>query len=79
MQPLLRYKMASMKTVVLSLLVAQLTLAWPKPPLRANIHERQADIADEYDYVIVGGGTAGLTVGDRLTEDENCTSDLPPP
>lgn len=26
---------------------------------------------DEFDYIIVGGGTAGLTVADRLTEDEN--------
>ncbi|KAF3402143.1 Oxygen-dependent choline dehydrogenase [Talaromyces pinophilus] len=26
---------------------------------------------DNFDYIIVGGGTAGLTVADRLTEDEN--------
>lgn len=26
-------------------------------------------LADSYDYVIVGGGTAGLTLGDRLSED----------
>lgn len=26
---------------------------------------------DKYDYVIVGGGTSGLTVADRLTEDPN--------
>ncbi|KAH8895511.1 alcohol oxidase [Thozetella sp. PMI_491] len=28
-----------------------------------------ADVASAYDYVIVGGGTSGLTVADRLTED----------
>jgi choline dehydrogenase-like flavoprotein len=24
---------------------------------------------DSFDYIIIGGGTAGLTVADRLTED----------
>ncbi|KAL0068287.1 hypothetical protein AAF712_004674 [Marasmius tenuissimus] len=30
-----------------------------------------SSVADEYDYVIVGGGTAGLTAAVRLTEDSN--------
>ncbi|KAM7205161.1 pyranose dehydrogenase [Naviculisporaceae sp. PSN 640] len=34
----------------------------------SQILERGADLRPEYDYVIVGGGTAGLTVADRLTE-----------
>lgn len=28
-----------------------------------------SQLLPEYDYVIIGGGTAGLTVADRLTED----------
>jgi ribulose 1,5-bisphosphate synthetase/thiazole synthase len=26
-----------------------------------------------YDYIIVGGGTSGLTVANRLTENGKCT------
>lgn len=40
----------------------------------ANIHRRAADISEEYDYVIVGAGTAGLTIADRLTADGECKS-----
>ena len=31
-----------------------------------------AEVKRVYDYVIVGGGTSGLTVADRLTEDGKC-------
>lgn len=35
----------------------------------ATIKRSAADIDSCYDYIIVGGGTSGLTVADRLTED----------
>lgn len=48
-------------------ITARGTLALPQ--LRSRVLHGANDLSDAYDYVIVGGGTAGLTLGDRLSED----------
>jgi len=52
---------------ILSLL--SLVVALPRRNVNNQVKRQIADIASSYDYVIVGGGTSGLTVADRLTED----------
>lgn len=51
---------------------ASIASAYPSSLQHAKLVERQEDVQEEYDYVIVGGGTAGLTVGDRLSESGDC-------
>lgn len=40
----------------------------PRSIAHSRILPIACDVKAEYDYVIVGGGTSGLTVADRLTE-----------
>ncbi|KAH7024392.1 uncharacterized protein B0I36DRAFT_250584 [Microdochium trichocladiopsis] len=43
------------------------------PQLRARALIGPEDLRDAYDYIIIGGGAAGLTVADRLSEDADTT------
>lgn len=43
--------------------------AMPNPITGCKHHESTSSLEDNYDYVIVGGGTSALTVANRLTED----------
>lgn len=54
--------MAPLNALILSL--ATLATALPHSSVKRQISQ----LRDSYDFVIVGGGTCGLTVADRLTE-----------
>lgn len=76
----LRFIMAtsmwSLAIATLLLQAATLSTATPGQSVAySTIFGRADDIQPEYDYVIVGGGTAGLTVADRLTENRRCKYD----
>jgi hypothetical protein len=51
-------------------LLGSLALCWDTAE-DVRVIERNADILDSYDFLIIGGGTSGLTVADRLTENPN--------
>jgi NADH dehydrogenase FAD-containing subunit len=38
------------------------------------LHVSNTDVLDTYDYVVVGGGTGGMTLASRLSEDASSMS-----
>ena len=64
--------------LLLPLILTSLTVCSPLDIVKRAVHvERVANLKPDYDYVIIGGGTSGLTVANRLTE--NPKSTLIPP
>ncbi|KAH8904826.1 alcohol oxidase [Coniochaeta sp. PMI_546] len=49
------------------------TVAAASGPPRWKVLSEANEVQPNYDFVIIGGGTAGLTVADRLTEDGKTT------
>lgn len=64
----------SFAPLLLSLTLANLASCYPNLAGRATSIDHVSQLKHAYDYVVIGGGTSGLTVANRLTEDGKGTS-----
>ncbi len=65
----------SIAQLLLSLALAPVAYCSPIVHLaeRATVVDDVSNLRPEYDYVVIGGGTSGLTVANRLTENPQST------
>lgn len=64
--------MLGVAATALLALVPSFARASPGSALKARHLTEVDELKDAYDYIIIGGGTAGLTVADRLSESGDC-------
>lgn len=65
------------QVVLIASTLATTVMGFPSTPSKARIVSR-AEVSQSYDYIVVGGGTSGLTVADRLTENPRSTCGYQP-
>lgn len=64
-----KFVLAALGCLLIVLLKAPVGHAHPALADTAQVKRSVHEIRDSYDYVVVGGGTSGLTVANRLSED----------
>lgn len=64
----------SVAQLLLSTALVPVVNCYPKLAARTTVFSNSSELKTEYDYVIIGGGTSGLTVANRLTENDKSES-----